>query len=57
MDPHRRDFLASALASAPLFVPRRAWGANDRLAYGLVGAGGRRFNDFHLDTLLLRRYK
>ena len=24
-----------------MFVPRRAWGANDRLAYGLIGAGGR----------------
>ncbi len=40
MDPNRRNFLASAL-TAPLFVPRRAWGANDRLAYGLIGAGGR----------------
>jgi len=40
MQQDRRAFLASALA-APLFVPRRAWGANDRLAYGLIGAGGR----------------
>jgi predicted dehydrogenase len=40
VDPNRRNFLASALA-APLFVPRSAWGANDRLAYGLIGAGGR----------------
>ncbi len=40
MNRDRRDFLASALA-APLFVPRSAWGANDRLAYGLIGAGGR----------------
>lgn len=24
-----------------MFVPRRAWGANDRLAYGLIGSGGR----------------
>jgi len=40
MDRDRRRFLASALA-APLFVPRSAWGANDRLAYGLIGAGGR----------------
>lgn len=24
-----------------MFVPRSAWGANDRLAYGLIGAGGR----------------
>ncbi len=40
MDPNRRNFLASALA-APMFIPRSAWGANDRLAYGLIGAGGR----------------
>src|SRR3982751_6102720 len=37
MEQDRRKFLASALA-APLFVPRSAWGANDRLAYGLIGA-------------------
>jgi predicted dehydrogenase len=41
MDHDRRSFLASTLAAAPLFVPRSAWGANDRLAYGLIGAGGR----------------
>ena len=41
MDSDRRTFLTSALAAAPLFVPRSAWGANDRLAYGLIGAGGR----------------
>jgi predicted dehydrogenase len=41
MDTDRRNFLASALGAAPLFIPRRAWGANDRLAYGLIGAGGR----------------
>jgi predicted dehydrogenase len=29
------------LASAPLFVPRTAWGANDRVAFGLIGSGGR----------------
>jgi predicted dehydrogenase len=41
MQPDRRRFLASALSAAPLFVPRRAWGANDRVSYGLIGAGGR----------------
>jgi predicted dehydrogenase len=41
MHPNRRTFLTSALTAAPLFVPRSAWGANDRLAYGLIGAGGR----------------
>jgi len=41
MEQDRRTFLASALAAAPMFVPRGAWGANDRLAYGLIGAGGR----------------
>src|SRR5947207_12202747 len=43
MESDRRKFITSslALAAAPLFVPRSAWGANDRLAYGLIGAGGR----------------
>ena len=41
MDRDRREFLVSALAAAPLFVPRSAWGANDRLSYGLIGSGGR----------------
>jgi predicted dehydrogenase len=41
MQPDRRSFLASALSAAPLFVPRRVWGANDRVSYGLIGAGGR----------------
>jgi hypothetical protein len=41
MSQDRRNFLASTLAAAPLFVPRTAWGANDRLTYGLIGAGGR----------------
>jgi predicted dehydrogenase len=40
MEQDRRRFLVSAIA-APMFVPRSAWGANDRLAYGLIGAGGR----------------
>ena len=41
MKQDRRQFLASTLAAAPMFVPRSAWGANDRLAYGLIGSGGR----------------
>src|ERR1700687_3283231 len=41
MDQDRRNFIVSALAAAPLFVPRAAFGANDRLSYGLIGAGGR----------------
>jgi len=36
----RRHFLASA-AAAPLLLSNAARGANDRLAIGLVGAGGR----------------
>jgi predicted dehydrogenase len=36
----RRKFIA-ALGSAPLFVPGRAFGANDRLAYGAIAVGGR----------------
>ena len=46
MQQDRRKFLAdsvklTAAAAAPLFIPRSAWGANDRMAYGLIGAGGR----------------
>lgn len=38
----RRDFLAgAALTTAPLFVPASAFGANDRLSYGLIATGGR----------------
>src|SRR5215472_18559262 len=40
MQQDRRKFLVTT-AAAPLFMPRSAWGANDRLAYGLIGAGGR----------------
>ena len=35
----RRGFIS--LASAPLFVPRSAWGANDRVSYGVIATGGR----------------
>jgi predicted dehydrogenase len=31
----------AALAAAPLFVPRKAWGANDKMAYGVIATGGR----------------
>lgn len=42
MQANRRKFISTAtLAAAPMFVPRRAWGANNRLSYGLIGAGGR----------------
>ena len=38
----RRDFLKNtAVASAPLFVARSAFGANDRIAYGVIATGGR----------------
>ena len=36
----RRRFVQAA-AAAPLFVPRSAFGANDRIQYGLIAAGGR----------------
>ena len=39
MPINRRTLLATA--AAPLFVPQRAFGANDRVAYGLIGCGGR----------------
>jgi predicted dehydrogenase len=38
----RRDFVAgAALAAAPLFVPSSAFGANDRISYGVIATGGR----------------
>ncbi|MCC6393883.1 MAG: Gfo/Idh/MocA family oxidoreductase [Bryobacterales bacterium] len=40
MDSHRRHFLHS-LTAAPLFVPQRSFGANDRIRYGLIATGGR----------------
>lgn len=40
MKTNRRNFLAAA-GSAPLFVPRAAWGANDKITYALIGSGGR----------------
>lgn len=36
----RRDFIRSA-AAAPLFVPKSAFGANDRITYGVIATGGR----------------
>lgn len=41
MEPNRRSFLSSAIAAAPLLATRGVWGANDRIAYGLIGHGGR----------------
>src|SRR5262245_57662841 len=40
MQSNRRDFLKVASA-APLFVPKSAFGANDRITYGLIATGGR----------------
>jgi predicted dehydrogenase len=36
----RRKFIAT-LGAAPLFVPARAFGANDRIAYAVLATGGR----------------
>jgi predicted dehydrogenase len=44
MESNRRTFFkksVGALAAAPMFIPQSAFGANDRIAYGLIGAGGR----------------
>ena len=40
---NRRKAITSGLAalSAPMFVPQRAFGANDRIAYGMIAVGGR----------------
>jgi predicted dehydrogenase len=46
-DTNRRQFFkdvakpAAALAVAPLFVPKSAFGANDRMTYGVIATGGR----------------
>src|SRR5436190_16473279 len=44
---NRRDFVKGTLSVAPMFVPASAFGANDRIAYGLIAAGnrGRYLND------------
>lgn len=44
MESNRRTFFkqsVGALAAAPMFIPQSAFGANDRIAYGLIGSGGR----------------
>lgn len=44
MESNRRQFFAKAtgaLATSALFVPGNAWGANDRISYGVIGTGGR----------------
>lgn len=44
MEYNRRNFFKSAtaaLTAAPLFIPSSAWGANDRVAYAVIGTGGR----------------
>jgi len=40
MESNRRRFLGG-LAAAPLFVPRSAFGANDRITFATVATGGR----------------
>jgi predicted dehydrogenase len=38
----RRDFLAGAgITAGPLFIPQSAFGANDRISYGVIATGGR----------------
>jgi predicted dehydrogenase len=38
---NRRSFLGTAASVAPLFIPSSAFGANDRITYGLLACGGR----------------
>ncbi|MCS7026645.1 MAG: Gfo/Idh/MocA family oxidoreductase [Bryobacteraceae bacterium] len=40
MKSNRRSFV-SAMVAAPLFVPASAFGANERLQYGVIAVGGR----------------
>jgi len=37
----QRSSAAAAVVSLPMFVPSRAFGANDRISVGIVGLGGR----------------
>ena len=39
MQLNRRSLLSTV--AAPLFIPQRAFGANDRITYGLIACGGR----------------
>lgn len=39
--PARRDVLKSAAAAFPCWIPRSAFGANDRIVVGVIGAGNR----------------
>lgn len=41
MSTDRRAFIQSVVTAAPLFIPASAFGANDRLSYGLIATGGR----------------
>jgi predicted dehydrogenase len=42
MESNRRSFLkGAAITAAPLFIPRGAWGANDRISYGVIATGNR----------------
>ncbi|MGH9672225.1 MAG: Gfo/Idh/MocA family oxidoreductase, partial [Bryobacteraceae bacterium] len=40
METNRRKFLTT-VAAAPAFVPSRAFGANERITYAVLGTGGR----------------
>jgi predicted dehydrogenase len=40
MKSNRRGFIG-ALSAAPMFVPQRAFGANDRITYAAIATGGR----------------
>src|SRR5581483_12416015 len=42
MESNRRSFLkGAAITTAPLFIPRGAFGANDRISYGVIATGNR----------------
>ncbi len=40
MESDRRTLLTT-LAAAPMFIPQKAFGANDRVRYGVIATGGR----------------
>ncbi len=44
MESDRRQFIKrslGALSVAPVFAPRRAWGANEKMTYAVIATGGR----------------
>jgi hypothetical protein len=57
MEQDRRRFITHSLtlAAAPMFAPHLARGANNRLAYGVIGSGGARSQSSRASSIGKRR--